>query len=508
MDVYCQAAVILSKVLAGHGSATNLCLQKDVEKKKQTFAVVCEAGKNAEFLDAVIDQAELEKYSQETHDMSGLAVPCRDLLRVMLYDFLIGKGMPTSKGLASVLKQHATYIYQVADEVHKTIPTYAKGEKNEYDIVQEQEGKHGGGGATSGENELYGGDVCARINYLKEDWATLLEEGGALHGKVVRDELLPDLVWFPPGSKLHAHPLVKTSRIILQDYASCLPAHVLADYLHRCGCALPRKVIDACAAPGNKTTHVASLLSDLMVKNGDHDVATVRAIERDPERFKVLGARTHKASAGHKSVGRVTITCENADFFDVTDDDADVIVLDPTCSGGGERKASEQEYAAVSRQRVLRLAALQRRLLRHALTSVGPKVRVVVYSTCSTTPEEDEANVFGVAAEEDVKMKGWSVVRALPSWKERGSDDWKALAKSEKENIENGEEEEGERENTTPNTTTTPTSTSTIDDADSSLCVRSTRPPFFVALFARDGASLPLTKKERKQLKREREEGT
>ena len=61
---------------------------------------------------------------------------------------------------------------------------------------------------------------------------------------------LPDVLVFPPGTDLHAHPAVADGRLILQSASSCMPARVLD----------PQSgwtVLDACAAPGNKTTHAA-----------------------------------------------------------------------------------------------------------------------------------------------------------------------------------------------------------------------------------------------------------
>lgn len=84
----------------------------------------------------------------------------------------------------------------------------------------------------------------------------------------VVDALLPDVLKFPPGTQLHDDVLVKNASIILQvenafvfmwivcsqGYGSCMASHALA----------PCKgwlVIDACAAPGNKTTHLSALMN-------------------------------------------------------------------------------------------------------------------------------------------------------------------------------------------------------------------------------------------------------
>ena len=77
-----------------------------------------------------------------------------------------------------------------------------------------------------------------------------------LQGQLARrDSLLPDLLSFPPGTDLHDHPLVASGALVLQSKASCMPAHALAP---RPGWA----VVDGCAAPGNKTTHLAALMGN------------------------------------------------------------------------------------------------------------------------------------------------------------------------------------------------------------------------------------------------------
>jgi putative methyltransferase len=72
-----------------------------------------------------------------------------------------------------------------------------------------------------------------------------------------RDAHIENLLLFPPQARLTDTPEYSDGRVILQDKASCFPAFVLAPPVH------PRSVIiDATAAPGNKTSHLSALMGN------------------------------------------------------------------------------------------------------------------------------------------------------------------------------------------------------------------------------------------------------
>jgi putative methyltransferase len=72
------------------------------------------------------------------------------------------------------------------------------------------------------------------------------------------DEHIPDLLAFNPALQFRDDPSYKTGKIILQDKASCFSAFVLMP-----PCDDPNAVvIDATAAPGNKTSHLSALMGN------------------------------------------------------------------------------------------------------------------------------------------------------------------------------------------------------------------------------------------------------
>ena len=70
----------------------------------------------------------------------------------------------------------------------------------------------------------------------------------------------------------------------------------------------------------------------------------------------------------------------------------------------------------MSAQRLQSLAAMQARLLRHALSF--PNVKKVVYSTCSTSSEENEEVIEAVMSDE----AAFEAEMCLPTWTRRGLD--------------------------------------------------------------------------------------
>jgi 25S rRNA (cytosine2278-C5)-methyltransferase len=122
--------------------------------------------------------------------------------------------------------------------------------------------------------QLYGAGLVAVAN---------LDALKANPNGYLSDINIPNLFALHPS-----YPLMTTFKdqyssgaIILQDKASCLPAQLL-------GPPIGATVLDACAAPGNKTTQLAAAVSSS---------GTVFAIEKDSKRAETLRLMVEKAGA-------------------------------------------------------------------------------------------------------------------------------------------------------------------------------------------------------------------
>lgn len=136
------------------------------------------------------------------------------------------------------------------------------------------------------------------------------------------------------------------------------------------------RVLDLCAAPGGKTTHLAAL---------SQDQAEIVAIERNPARAEVL-----RGVCQRMQVGSVRIV--NSDASEPAPDPPyDRVLVDPPCSGLGTLQSRPDIRWRASPASITELAALQGRILAAAGSATAPGGRLV-YSVCTISHAEG-ANV-------------------------------------------------------------------------------------------------------------------
>ena len=179
-----------------------------------------------------------------------------------------------------------------------------------------------------------------------------------------------------PGA-LTATALFGAGALYLQDESSQLAALALA----------PRpgeRILDACAGVGGKTTQLAELAGN---------AATIVALDRDERRLALLAENATR-------LGAAGIEARRGDLLDpalLAGERYDAVLLDAPCSALGTIPRHPEVKWAKRAADPRRLGAAQARLLERAAELVGPGGRIV-YSTCSTEPEEDEGVIAGFLA--------------------------------------------------------------------------------------------------------------
>lgn len=140
------------------------------------------------------------------------------------------------------------------------------------------------------------------------------------------------------------------------------------------------KVLDMCAAPGSKTT----FLSDQM---GDKGILV--ANELSASRSKKLAANIDRLGSTNTVITQIDGTYMDT-FFD---QEFDKILLDAPCSSeGAGRKQSDFFEKYWSERKIYDASKIQKKLILAAFNMLRPEGEMI-YSTCTTAPEENEAVV-------------------------------------------------------------------------------------------------------------------
>lgn len=168
--------------------------------------------------------------------------------------------------------------------------------------------------------------------------------------------------------------LVADGMVYIQNAASWLPVLALDPHAGE-------SVLDICAAPGGKTSHIATLTAN---------EAYITANDNSRPRLAKL-----RSNLDRLGVQNVTYT-----LFDATqltrkleDIQFDKILLDAPCSGEGMMTiGSSKDFASWSVAHIKRLQQLQKKLIVQAWQLLKPG-GTLVYSTCTMAPEENEAVV-------------------------------------------------------------------------------------------------------------------
>ena len=145
------------------------------------------------------------------------------------------------------------------------------------------------------------------------------------------------------------------------------------------------RVLDLCAAPGGKATHLAALMGG---------AGEVVAVERNARRAAALRETCARLRAD-------IVRVETGDAAEPRDDAPfDAVLVDPPCSGLGTLQGRPDLRWRAEPQAIARLAPLQQRILAAGAAALRPG-GALVYATCTISPEENERVVERFLAAND-----------------------------------------------------------------------------------------------------------
>ena len=251
----------------------------------------------------------------------------------------------------------------------------------------------------------------ARINTLKikiEKLLERLEEEGVL---------FQSFHWYPLGLKLDIESPGKLLENLLgyihiQEELSMVPPLVL-------GPEPGERILDLCASPGSKTTEISQMMENrgLVIAN-EPSLARVAPLRSNCERL-----------------GAINVAITRYDGRNFPRGTFDRILVDAPCSSEGRERRGPGVLSRCSTERSLDLQVLQIDLLKNALRLTKPG-GVVVYSTCTYAPEENELVVeeaMGEAEEyrlEKVCIPGLLECPGITEWNgQRLNDDLSCTAR-------------------------------------------------------------------------------
>jgi 16S rRNA (cytosine967-C5)-methyltransferase len=182
------------------------------------------------------------------------------------------------------------------------------------------------------------------------------------------------IAWAPSAVELEkpvpvgSLPGFNEGRVSVQDAGAQLAAPLLA-------CAPGMRVLDACAAPGGKTSHLLELTPDIDLLAVDIDERRIRRVQENLDRVR-------------RKARLVVADVRTADaFWDGRPFDR--ILVDAPCSSTGVIRRHPDIKLLRRPTDIAALAAAQLEILRATFAMLAPGGRLI-YCTCSVVPEENE----------------------------------------------------------------------------------------------------------------------
>jgi 16S rRNA (cytosine967-C5)-methyltransferase len=212
------------------------------------------------------------------------------------------------------------------------------------------------------------GELALRVNTLRAEPASVAHK---LAAPTHTDPHIPEALVLEGPLDVHGSREWRAGAIIAQSRAAMLVSRMLSPQSGE-------RVLDLCAAPGGKSTHLAALMA------GKGEVV---AVERNPKRAAHLQSMASRMGAEivRVEVSDATSKRPEGPVFDR-------VLVDPPCSGLGTLQSRPDLRWRVTGEHVSEMAQQQAHILSAGSEALRPG-GVLVYSTCTLSSEENEHQI-------------------------------------------------------------------------------------------------------------------
>ncbi len=320
-------------------------------------------------------------------DVSELEVMPATLIRMGCWQILFSTGIPAFAAVSETVKIADKYCPQAKGLVNAILRRVAGAADEDKDP-----GNYRPDVACSLKNEIYG---IFKRDYGKEralaiGKAFLRTPGLTIRydpHKISQDELanrlmgesftvhkgsfLPEILSVEAGIGIENSGAYKDGLFFVQNEAAALASHI----------ASPKKgdrILDCCAAPGGKTTHLAELTG------GEADIL---AVDSSPSRLRLLEDNLIRLGIGCVR----TITGDATDMSGINGQ-FDIVIADCPCSGLGIIGRKPDIRLNMTYDKIESLADIQMKILSEAASKVKAG-GTLIYCTCTINKDENERRV-------------------------------------------------------------------------------------------------------------------
>ncbi len=211
-----------------------------------------------------------------------------------------------------------------------------------------------------------------RVNITRATVAEVLASLEAEGVKAQQSDMMPECIHLTNGTAARTMAF-KEGLITIQDESSMLPANVLAPQPGM-------KVLDMCAAPGGKTTHIA----EKMANEG-----SILALDLHPHKLDLIEENT--ARLGLDIVQTAPVDGRKAADL-LAKESYDAVLVDAPCSGLGVMRRKPDIKYTKREEDLESLQTIQLAILDNAVQVLKSGGRLV-YSTCTVDKRENEGTV-------------------------------------------------------------------------------------------------------------------